>query len=161
MAEIFLEIRAKSYQRLCEELGIPVGEIWVEDLEHGLEIKIEEQSIARTADWGSIVSLTCTVISTVPTLVGGARWLYATLKKSQVADEVEIIRRESVPLTEATLLAFLEEAKGSNQVQQGNASASSSLTIAEQIQQLVVLHETGALTDEEFTAKKAELLARM
>lgn len=159
--DLCIQIKAKSYQQLCEELGIPEDEIWVKDLEHGLEITVEPQNIIRTADWETIVSLTFTVVGGVPTLVAGAKWLYDKLKKSQVADEIEIIRRDSAPLTEATLLKLLHEIKENNQGQSVSASVLSGPTIPEQIQQLVILHETGALTDEEFAAKKAELLARM
>jgi hypothetical protein len=161
MMKLSIEIKTKSYQRLREELGIPEDEIWVQDLEHGLEITVEPQRIIRTADWESIVSLTFTVISGMPALAAGAKWLYEKIKKSQVADDIEVVRCETVPFTEATLLELLQEVRESNQMHMINASASSSPTIPEQIQQLVVLHQTGALTDEEFTSKKAELLARM
>ena len=161
MVELFIEIKTNSYQRLCDELGIPEGEIWVKDPEHGLEITVEQQSFIRTADWESIVSLTFTVIGGMSTLATGAKWLYEKLKKSQVADKIEIIRREEALLTEAALIELLKEAKESHRDQTINMPASPNPTIPEQIQQLVVLHKTGALTDEEFVSKKAELLARM
>lgn len=161
MADIFIEVKAKSYQLLREELGIPEDEIWVEYPEHGLGIKEENAIITRTAEWEAIVTLSCTVIGSIGTLASGAKWLYEKMKKSQIIEEVEIIRREKALLTEAFLAEILKEAKANNQPPAISAPTPVSLTIPEQIQQLAVLHATGALTDEEFAAKKAELLARM
>lgn len=47
------------------------------------------------------------------------------------------------------------------QVQQKDEPIKASATIPEQIQQLAALYQAGVLTNEEFTSKKTELLARL
>ena len=161
MTDIFIQVKAKSYRQFCEEFEIPENEIYVEYPEYGLKITVEEQNFIRSADFGSIILLICSVIDTASNLAPGAKLLFEKLKKSQVASEVEIIKRENAQLTEALIAKTLKEARESNQVQAISAPTPAPPTIPEQIQQLAVLHATGALTDEEFTAKKAELLARI
>lgn len=163
MADFFIEVKTKNLQLLYEELGIPEGEVWVEYPEYGIEIRAEA-TIIRTAEWEAIVSLAISFIGATPPIAAGVKLLYGKLKKSQVADEVEILKREKAQLTEALIAEVLKAAREGDQSRAISAPAPSAPpnpTIPDQIQQLAVLHATGALTDEEFAAKKAELLARM
>lgn len=161
MADIFLEIKTRDHQQLRDELGIPENEIWAQYPEHGLEVFLEDEVLTRTAEWEAIVTLSCTVVGTMATVVPGVKWLYGKLKKAQVLDEVVILRRENAQLGEA-LAEMVKEAQAKSQAQAiSTPPAPAVSTIPDLIEKLAILHEIGALTDEEFTKKKADLLARM
>jgi len=100
-------------------------------------------------------------IADAPIIINGAKWLYEKIKSSQVDDEIVIVRRETVILTEIAMVGIVKEACDKRQNKQIDSPVISSHTIPEQIQQLAALCDAGILTKEEFISKKAELLARM
>ncbi len=160
MEEISIEIKTRSYQQLLKELEIPKDEVWAQYPEHGIEINVQVE-YCRTAGWDAIVTIVLAAIADAPILVNGAKWLYEKIKASRADNEVVIVRREKVTLTETVVIEIVKEVWDKSQNKQLDSLAILSHTIPEQIQQLAALREAGALTEEEFTSQKTELLARM
>lgn len=98
--------------------------------------------------------ITSTMIMNGKALQGGE----ATFSVAGNAASVYRIRKGDLELFERTVREHMESAKSNGGAQQPSAQA---VGIPEQINQIAALHDQGILTDEEYAAKKQELLARM
>ena len=90
-------------------------------------------------------------------MTGGLMWATINLTVAGATQSIQ-----SVDKADANrMVPAIRSALGSAQVPIGTAQAVCPVNVLEQIATLKELHETGVLTDEEFSRKKTELLARL
>ena len=100
---------------------------------------------------------------TVELSTGGMQGFERNKSNSYEAPNCIPIGRDQLPQFQEAVRVIqqlVQEAR-KPQVQQVVMPINDIATIPEQIRQLAALHQSGVLTDEEFTAKKSELLQRM